>query len=222
MSAKADVILPYSWVSGSAMVGGRLFRRDVDGLADPRFRLSVNLYGAPALSLEEFAGYQQDLIVGVSFLVWPPLGQYDDDKLLNIGTNRWAFRPEIGISKALGPVTLEVAPSATFFTENDDFFGGRVREQDPIHAVQGHVICRFSDALWGALDATYYGGGTTTIDGIETDSRQSNVRVGGTLALSVNRNNSIKLYASTAAATRIGGDFTTLGIAWQYRWGGGL
>lgn len=221
-SAKADVILPYSWVSGSARLQGRLYERDVDGFGDPRFRLSVNLYGAPALSLKEFASYQQDLIVGVSLLVWPPLGQYDGDKLLNIGTNRWAFRPEIGISKALGPLTLELAPSISLFTDNDDFFGGHVRRQDLIYAVQGHAIYRFNEALWGAFDATYYGGGTTTVDGVENDNRQSNVRVGGTLALSLNRNNSIKLYVSTAAVTRIGGDFTTTGLAWQYRWGGGL
>ena len=220
-SAKVDVIVPYSWASGSATFQGRPQQRDIDGFVDPRFRLSVNLYGAPALSMEEFASYQQDVIVGVSFQFSPPLGQYDPDKLLNIGSNRWAFKPEIGVSKAIGPLILEVAPSLTFYTDNNDFLG-KVREQDPIYAVQAHVIYRFGKALWGALDGTYYGGGKTTIDGVENDDRQSNARMGATFALSVNRYNSIKLYASKAVLTRGGGDFDAIGIAWQYRWGGGL
>ncbi len=221
-SAKVDVILPYSWVSGSARFLGEPNQRKIDGFADPRFRLSVNFYGAPALSLEHFAGYEQDVILGVSFQFAAPLGQYDPDKLVNVGSNRWAFKPEIGISKAIGPLILELAPSIVFYTDNDDFLGGKVREQDPLYAIQAHAVYRFAEALWGALDGTYYGGGKTTIDGVENDDRQSNTRVGATLALSVTRHNSIKLYVSKGASTRIGGDFLTTGLAWQLRWGGGL
>jgi hypothetical protein len=221
-SGKCDVVFPYGWVSGSATVMGRQRRREVEGFADPRFRVSVNLLGAPALSVAEFGDYQQDLILGVSLSMWAPIGQYDADRLLNLGVNRWAFKPEIGISKALGPLVLEVAPAVVFFTENPDFFGGRVREQTPIYAVQGHAVYRFGPPLWVAFDTTYYGGGTTTIDGMENRDRQSNLRIGGTVALSLNRHNSIKLYASTNVVTRFGGDFDTVGMAWQYRWGGGL
>lgn len=221
-SAKADVIVPYSWLDGTATVLGMPEARKVDGFGDPRFRLSVNLYGAPALTLDQFASYQQDLLVGVSVQVAPPLGQYDDRRAVNIGTNRWLFKPELGISKAFGPLTLEVTPSIAVFTANDDFFNGKRREQDPVYAVQGHVIYRFGAPLWGSIDGTYYGGGRTTIDGVEGDDRQSNARVGATLALSVSRHHSIKLYASKAVVTRIGGDFDLLGLALQYRWGGGL
>lgn len=221
-SAKVDLILPYGWASGSATFLGRSMHREVDGLADPRFRLSVNLYGAPALSMADFASYRQDLILGVSFQIVAPLGQYDREKLLNIGTNRWAFKPEIGVSKAIGPLILELAPSLVIYTDNDDFLGDKVREQDPLYAVQAHVVYRFGEALWGAVDGTYYGGGRTTIDGVENDDRQSNLRLGATLALSVTRHHSIKLYASKAIVTRFGGDFDTIGMAFQYRWGGGL
>jgi hypothetical protein len=102
MSGKCDVVFPYGWVSGSATVAGRQRRREVEGFADPRFRVSVNLLGAPALSVAEFGDYQQDLILGVSLSMWAPIGQYDADRLLNLGVNRWAFKPEIGVSKALG------------------------------------------------------------------------------------------------------------------------
>lgn len=221
-SAKVDVVVPYSWLSGSATFRGQPEERTVDGFADPRFRLSVNLYGAPALTLEEFASYEQNVILGVSMQIMPPLGQYDSAKAVNIGSHRWAFKPEIGVSKGLGPLSFELAPSLTFYTDNDEFLGDKVRKQDPIYSVQGHAVYRFGNALWGSLDGTYYGGGKTTIDGAENDDRQSNARLGLTLALSVSRRHSIKLYASKAVATRIGGDFDIVGMVLQYRWGGGL
>ena len=221
-SGKVDVIVPYAWVDGSATVLGRPEKRIVDGFADPRLRVSYNFYGAPALTLPAFLEYQQDLVVGASFQMTMPLGQYDEKRLVNIGTNRWSFKPELGISKTVGPVTVEVAPSLTLYTDNDDFFGGTTRRQDPRYAVQGHLIYRFGAPLWGSIDGTYYGGGRTSIDGRENDDDQSNARVGITLALSMTRHHSIKLYGSKAVATRVGGDFDLLGFALQYRWGGGL
>ncbi|PYN33350.1 MAG: transporter [Candidatus Rokuibacteriota bacterium] len=220
-TAKLDLVLPYAWLSGSAKIAGKPVEREVSGLGDPQIRLSYLFYGAPALTLEEFADYKPDLILGAGVAVTVPLGQYDSDKLVNIGTNRWSFKPEIGISKTFGPVTLELAPSATFYTDNENFFGGRRLQRDPLYAVQGHLIYHTRFGLWTALDATYYGGGRTTINGVEGEPLQG-LRVGGTLAIPINRYNSIKLAASTGAYTRVGGNFTTAAIAWQFRWGGGL
>jgi hypothetical protein len=220
-SGKIDVVLPYAWLSGTATVAGQPQSREVSGLADPQVRVSVLPYGAPALTLEEFESYNQDVILGASFAVTPPLGQYDSDKLVNLGTNRWSFKPEIGLSKTWGPVTLELAPSVTFYTDNDDFLGGKKLERDPLYAVQGHVIYHTRHGLWAAVDATYYAGGRTTINGVRGESLED-VRVGGTLAIPIDRYNSIKLTASTGAYARIGGNFTTAGIVWQFRWGGGL
>jgi len=222
MSGKIDVLLPYAWTSGSAELNGQLHGRDVSGLGDPRLRFAVNFYGAPALSLEEFANYRQDLIIGASLQVSVPVGKYDADKLLNIGTNRWSIKPEIGISKALGPLTLELAAGATFYTDNDDFFSGNTRAQDPLYSVQGHAIYNFRSGIWIAVDGTYYTGGRATIDGMERGDLQSNTRVGFTVAIPVNRHNSVKVYASSGISARTGGDFDAVGLAWQYRWGGGL
>ena len=221
-SGKVDVVVPYASLSGSAESDGQLRTRDVSGYADPRLRFSVNFYGAPALSLEEFAAYKQDLIVGASVQVSAPLGQYDGEKLVNIGTNRWSVKPELGVSKALGPLILELAAGVTFYTDNDDFFGGQTREQDPLFSVQAHLIYGFSSGIWLALDGTWYTGGQSTVDGVERDDRLNNTRVGLTLAFPVNRYNSIKLYGSTGASSRIGGNFDAVGIAWQVRWGAGL
>lgn len=222
MSGKFDMEVPYAWTSGSAELNGQLQERSVSGLSDPRFRFAVNFFGAPALSLEEFADYEQDWIMGASLQVSPPLGQYDPDKLVNIGTNRWTIKPELGISKALGPVILELAAGVTFYTDNDEFLGGRTRSQDPLYSVQGHFIYNFSSGIWISLDGTYYTGGRSTVDGVESDDLQSNTRAGLTVAFPVDRYNSVKAYGSSGVSARTGSDFDAVGLAWQYRWGGGL
>ena len=221
-SGKFDVIVPYTWLSGSAIYQGDPVRRDVDGFADPLLRVSVNFFGAPALKLPEFRSYRQDLVVGASLQVSVPARQYDETKLINLGTNRWFFKPEIGVSKALGPWTLEAKTAVTLFTTNNDFFNGNKRLQDPLYSLQAHAIYNFSSGVWGSVDATYFAGGRTTLNGVLQVDRQQNWRMGATLAFPVGLYNSIKLYASKGVSARTGNSFDLLGIAWQYRWGGGL
>jgi Putative MetA-pathway of phenol degradation len=220
-SAKFDMIVPASSFAAQGSLNGQPRDREISGFGDPRFRVSVNLFGAPALSAKDFANYRQDLIVGVSLQVSAPLGQYDDSKLLNLGSNRWSFKPELGISKAWGPWTLEVAPSVTFFSDNTDFFGGNTFSQSPIYAVQGHVLYNFQSGIWVALDGIYFAGGRTALNGVKSDNEQANTRAGFTLALPIDRQNSLKLSASTGITTRTGSELSAVGIAWQYRWGGG-
>jgi hypothetical protein len=221
-SGKVDVILPYSQLSGSAMVAGQPRERDVSGLNDPRFRFSVNFYGSPALSLQEFANYQQDLIIGASVQVSAPLGRYDQDKLVNLGNNRWFVKPDIGISKTWGPLTLELTTGMIFFSKNEDYFGGKTLEQDPVSSTQVHITYNLGRGVWVALSGTYDYGGRTTIDGVQSNESDNNSRAGVTLALPVNRNNSIKFFASTGVQTITGSDFKLVGFLWQYRWGQGL
>ena len=218
-TAKLDVVLPYAWVSGSALIAGQLRETAVSGLGDPQVRFSALLYGGPALSAADFVDYTQDLIVGASLAVTAPLGQYDSNRVVNVGTNRWSVKPELGISKALGPVILELESSVTFYTDNNDFLGRKV-EKEPIYAVQGHVVYHTRIGFWMALDATYYAGGRVTIDG-KQGTEPEHSRLGATIAIPIDRYNSVKLYGSAGASPRLGGDFYTAGIAWQIRWGGG-
>lgn len=221
-SGKFDVVLPYGSFSGTGDLAGQPVQREMTGFGDPRLRFSVNFYGAPALSLAEFADYQQDLILGASVQVSVPVGQYDDTKLINLGNNRWSVKPEIGASKAVGQWTFELMAAATFFTDNHDFFGGKTRSQDPIYSTQMHVIYSFQSGIWAALDATYFNGGRTTTDGVQGNNLIQNSRAGLTVALPVDRRNSVKLYATRSLSTSIGGSYDLYGVAWQYRWGAGL
>ena len=179
------------------------------------------LYGAPALSLEDFRDYKPDLIIGSSFEVTPPLGQYDSDRAVNIGTNRWSFKPEVGISKTVGPLTLEFATGVRFYTDNNDFLDGRTLQVKPVYSIQGHLIYSITPGIWLGLDGLYYGGGRAVIDG-NKGKRLENGRVGLTLALPINAHNSIKLYGSTGVYAKTGGEYDVVGIVWQLRWGGGL
>jgi hypothetical protein len=222
LSGSADASLPYTDPSGNTMVVVQRGERNVSGLSDPRFRFSVNLYGAPALTVQEFPAYQQDLIIGASVQVSAPLGQYDEEKLVNLGNNRWYVKPDLGISKAWGDFTLELSTGVTFFSDNDEYFGGKLLEQNPVSTTQLHATYSFGKGIWAALSGTYDYGGRTTVDGVKSDDLQKNSRVGVTLAMSVNPRNSLKLYASTGIQTSSGTDHDLVGIVWQYRWGGRL
>jgi hypothetical protein len=221
-SGKLDVSVPYTWLSGSADYQGRTVQRTVNGFGDPEFELSVNLYGAPAMGLKDFTSYKQDWIVGVGLKISAPSGQYDDTRLVNIATHRWFFRPSFGVSKAIGRWTLESTAEATFYTDNTDFYGGTTRSQAPLYSIQGHVIHSFPNGIWASVDATYFVGGRTAINGTESNNLQQNWRAGATLALPINARNSIKLYASDGVSARTGDSFKLYGVAWQYRWGGGI
>jgi hypothetical protein len=221
-SAKVGVLLPFAGLDANGFVEDVFRTREDQGLADPAFYFTINLYGAPALSFEEFKDYQQDTIIGLALKLTAPLGVYENDRLLNIGTNRWSFKPEIGISQALGRWTLEVAAAATLYSDNDEFDNGKTRQQDAIYSVQGHVVYTFPGNIWASVGATYYTGGRTTIDGVSRNDLQQNWRTGFTLALPINRHHSIKLFGNSGVRTRTGTDYDSLGIAWQYRWGGGF
>jgi hypothetical protein len=219
---KVDVILPAGELSGSATFAGAPISRKVTGVADPLVRVAVLLYGAPAMTSAEFRSYAQNLVVGASVQVSIPLGQYDQSKLLNLGANRWSIKPELGFSKAWGAWTSELAGSATLYSTNDDFFGGKHRSQQPIYAARANVIYGFRSGMWISLDTTYYTGGLTKLNGVADNDLQRNWRVGTTVAFPIARRHSIKLNVSRGVSARTGNNYDLVGVAWQYRWGAGL
>ena len=221
-SGKIDVVVPYASLLAEGLVFGVPHIREVEGFADPAIRFSVNFIGAPALTAAQFASYKQDLIVGASLRVAVPLGQYDDDKLVNVGSNRWSFKPEIGISKAVGAWTFEIAPAVALYTNNGSFFNGHTREQDPLYSVQTHICYSFRSGCWVGLDGAYFNGGSTTVDGVANDDRHEGIRLGVTFAVPITRHHSAKLYAITGFNGDGDHDFDAVGLAWQYRWGGGF
>ena len=157
-------------------------------------------------------------MVGVSVTVAPPLGQYDSAKLINLGTNRWSFKPEVGFSRAFGQWVVEAMAGVWLFTDNDDFFGGSTRTQDPIAATQFHLTYRFTRRMWLAADANYFTGGQTTIGGRRNIDLQRNSRVGATFSAAIGRGHAIRVAVNRGARTTIGADFTAIGIGYNFAW----
>ena len=217
-AANVGVALPYVWGEIDGYVEGEYARVTRSGLGDVRAQLTVNILGGPALTPRDFASVRPDTVVGLSLVVSAPTGQYDPSKLINIGSNRWAVKPQIGASKTVGPWYLELYAGLWFLGANTDFYGGSLREQDPLGTLQGHLSYNFKPRLWLAADATFYTGGQTTLDGTERADTQSNSRVGLTLAVPLGRRSALKASWATGFTTRVGADFDTFGVAVQTVW----
>ncbi len=217
--ASGAVVVPYAFGSINGNVGEDYARITRSGLGDLRLRFVVNLLGGPGLSAREWAARKPETTLGFSLVVVAPTGQYSNEKLINIGNNRWAFKPEFGLSYPTGPWTLEASAGVWLFTENTHTYpGANVRSQAPLFTFQAHGGYTFRPGLWLALDATFYGGGRTSTNGVPGDTRQSNSRAGVTFSLPVARGHSIKLLAARGVSARVGSRFDTYAIAYQFFW----
>jgi len=216
--SKFDLIMPYASLDGTAQQFGNPVSREVRGMGDTKARISLNLMGAPALSAQEFASYEADMVIGISLQATIPTGQHDPSRLVNIGAHRWALKSGIGISKKISNYTFEFSADAEFYSANDDFFGGISRKQEPIYSGQIHALYDFSPGMWLGLGVTYYSGGEFYNNGIAANNRLSNTRLGASFALPLSRQHSLKFYGNSGLNTRYGTDFDALGVAWQYTW----
>jgi len=174
--------------------------------------------GAPAMTFEEFGSYRPRTLLGASLLVRTPTGEYDSSKLINIGANRWGFKPELGVVHVAGRWAFDAYLGGWFFGENPDFYGGTTRTQDPILSTQAHVRFLASPRWWAAVDGNFWWGGTTTVEGMVKDDLQRNSRVGLTVAWQIARQHGLRFAGSRGAFTRIGGDFTSVGLSYNYTW----
>ena len=217
-SASAAIVLPYLRGNISGDVEDQSTQVQRYGFGDLRMRLAMNLLGGPALTPAEFAARIPMTTVGASVTVTAPTGDYNPQHLVNIGTNRWTVRPELGVSVPLGRWFAEASAGASFFTDNEDFFNGHVRGQRPIYNIQLHAGYNFAPGLWLALDGTYYAGGRSSLDGSAKEDRQEATRYGATLSVPIVEGISVKFFGSSGLRASRGANFDTVGIALQYRW----
>jgi hypothetical protein len=196
------------------------------GLFDASFRFSVNILGGPAMSASDFRNWRQTTILGASLKIVTPTGQYDPTKLINYGTNRWAFKPEIGLSRRWNHWVLDGYGGVWFYTTNHEFFshnqyspGTNVQSQDPITAFEGHLSYDVKPRLWASFDGNFWVGGRTTKNGVQNpNSVQRNSRIGATVSLPVTRHQALKVSYNRGAYIRYGGNFNNVSVGWQYSW----
>ena len=191
---------------------------DRNGLADTSVRFAMNLLGAPPLAGKEFAEYRakadHETIVGMGLVLQLPTGQYYDDKLINLGNNRFTFRPQLGVVQNLGKWSAEITTQAWFSTENGEFFNGNRLEQDPLYGVDAHLIYTFRPGLWLAGSVGYSGGGVTAVNGVASDNYQSNLGFGLGLGIPITRAVGLKIaYIGTRTLVRTGLDSNTFTCA---------
>jgi hypothetical protein len=219
--ANIGLTVPYAWGSMEGLLEDEFTRITRSGLGDPRLRFAFNLAGAPALKPVDFARYRQRTNLGLSFSLAAPLGQYDPDKLINLGTNRWAFKPELGLSHRAGRWLLEAAGGVWLLGANDQFLGTLRREQSPIISLQGHVTYNLPRGMWVGFDANFFTGGGTRTDGVKSISPSlRNSRFGVTFSFPIHRRHSFKFSYDNGVITRLGSDFSRLSVGYQFVWMG--
>ena len=220
LGAQALVVMPWSWAQVSGEVNEQQGRVTRSGLADMRARLSVLWHNGKAVDAASLRNAPRKTLLGASINISAPTGQFFSDKLVNIGTNRWSFRPEMAISQPIGKKWIvDFYPGVWFFTTNSHFYpGNSIRKQKPLGTLQGHISYNFNPLMWVAFNMTYYTGGTSSINDDYKDDRQSNFRVGITGVFPTGKKSSIKLAASTGAIVRVGQDFSSYSISWNHFW----
>lgn len=196
------------------------------GLGDGAVRFSVNLKGGPAMKVPQFMKWRQKRLLGASLMVQFPSGQYDSTRLINIGSNRWAFKPELGYSERWGNWVLDAYAAVWFFTRNHEFFshnsffpGTRQQTQEPIGVIETHLSYDVKPRLWVSFDGNFWYGGKTTLNDVQNpNTLQKNSRIGATAAMPISQHQSLKFSYDWGAIVRFGGKYQAVGIAWQYAW----
>jgi hypothetical protein len=209
-------VVPIAWGAVAGNVRNQVERQDLAGAVDPRLRVSVGLVGTPAQTVAEFARAPSRTAIGASVTVVPPWGQYTSRQLVNLGYNRWAVKPEIGLFHPIGRWTMEGAAGVWLITANDSYYPGHVRKrQEPIVTLQGHISYALSRRSWLAINGTWFAGGETRVDRALNPDQQRNTRVGVTLTIPTVDQQSVKFVYSTGTTTRRGSDFNTFNVTWQ-------
>ncbi len=221
-SARMDVRLPYQRVRWEGVLDGEHRSVQREGLGDPMLRLSLNFVGAPALKGEAFRAYRAshttNTIVGAALAVTLPLGQYKKDKLLNLGQNRYLIRPQMGFVHTHGPWSYELTGSINFYTDNNDYWGGKKRQQDPLFLLQTHLIYTFKNRIWSSMSAGYDWGGASTINGIEKDDDRQDVLFAFSTGFPVTKKSNIKFaYIGGRTQEDIGSDTDNFVLSYSVR-----
>ena len=214
--ARVQVTIPYLYMSGSAVINGHDTSVGRGGLADPRLRFSVNLFGTPAYDKKDFFRYTQKAVVGFSLVTSIPIGTYYNDKRINAGSNRWAVKPEVGISKKFKNTYAEAFAGVWFYADNKDYLQGKTIEQDPVFSVQGHITRYFKKAMGISISGTWFNGGKTKVNGADAGDLLDNWRVGGMWIMPLGRGHAVKLQFHTGAFTSSGYDYDMVVLVYQY------
>ena len=210
LPSKLKVVLPLSDGHWEGFLEDEFRTRDATGQGDARIVMETLFAGA---------GHEKKTTWGARLQVVLPTGQYDNNRLINLGANRWGAIPEVGFSYPAGKWSFEGALAAWIFGTNDDFLGVRL-EQDPLLVAKFHAVRSIRPGFWWALASGYGYGGRTTVDGVQRDTLQRNWRLAFMMAYPLRPNQGISISIGSGGNFGAGTDFDTFGVGYQYSWGG--
>lgn len=214
--ARIQIVIPYAFMDGAATINdGSVLEGSRQGFADMKIRFGINLLGSPALARKDFISFEQKTILGVSLVTSIPTGKYYDDKRINIGNNRWAFKPEIGVSHRFAHFYAEMYGGIWFYTDNKNFMGKKL-EQKQTYSLQMHGNYYFKNNMWFGLNTNWFFGGETITDGIADDSAIDNWRVGATFSTPIAKGQSLRFQYHIGAYTNNGLNYYALTASYQY------
>jgi hypothetical protein len=220
MSGKVDVIVPWAAGDWEGLLEKEHKQVKRDGFGDPRIRLSFNFLGAPAYTGQFDVAKTKKTVAGASLQIITPFGEYFSDKLINLGSNRWTFRTQIGVAHSFGKWIIEGYSGIWIFTPNNDFWGGFKLEQRPLFTLKLHLIYSLPpNGSWITIGAGYGIGGRALIDDIERDTHISTLRLGLVYAIPLTRGHTIKLGLTSGRRFEKGADFDAIVLSYQYFWG---
>ena len=219
-SARIDLSQGYQQGRWSGVVDGVSTEIYRSGFTDSLMRFAINLMGAPPLSDKEYAVYRAktdpETIIGLGLGVQLPTGEYMDDKLINLGTNRFTFRPQFGLLHKRGNWSMELSDAAWFYTDNNDFFNGSKLEQDLLYILHGHLIYTFASKVWAGISAGFDYGGQSTIDGVEKDDRKENIAWAFSIGYPLTRHLGVKAaYIARRTQETVGSDSDTVAVGFS-------
>jgi hypothetical protein len=208
-SGLLSVVVPYANLALEGIYLGQPASGEVRGFGDPVVRLAVNFTGAPAMTGDEFRGYQQKTIVGASVAVSVPVGRYETERVLNTSSNRWNVVGQVGFSHRVRRWTLEGAVGLSAFSDNDELKGDNELSQESITLFRGTALYHFTPRVWMSLGVVHSRGGATSLNGVKRRDHQNNWRSGLAFSFPVGRRHRMQLVATEGVSARIGADFTT-------------
>jgi len=211
--------MPYAFLNGTAKAYGIDTAASRNGFGDGRIKLGINLIGSPVLAPKDFQQFQEHTVLGASVVISVPIGQYFSDKLINIGSNRWGIKPEIGVSHREGRLFYEGYAGVWFYTENNQYYNKSTLSQKPLFSFQAHTDYTFKHGKYVALNGGFASGGETSLNAVQRFDDQENWRIGGTFSTPIfNKHQSVKFMINTGVATRAGQNYTAVTLAYQYNW----
>jgi hypothetical protein len=208
----------------SGVIPGSTFTQSASGIADPTIQFDMNLFGTPRLkSNVDLLNYEPDFTIDAAVMIGLPIGNYDNDKLVNLGQNRWFSRLALPMKYHFGAFSpgymnsIEVTPSVWIFDDNDDFIGQKL-ENDPMWQIEAHLTHDFTRSLFGSIDLLYRSGFQTQINGIEKGSELDIGNIGFTLNYHATDNLAIRTGFSTNAFGDDDLDNSLIRIQFVYMW----